>query len=72
MKNMVDTIFGVNRVFFGMIIGSIATYAGAPASNYIKRIRRRAFPYQSVILTLSMLALLSLLFWYITSNYHIV
>ncbi len=72
MPNMVDTIFGINRLVFGSLIGGIVTFIGAPVSNTIKKKRGKVFPYQTIILTLLVLALLSLLFWYITKYYYII
>ncbi len=72
MPNMTDTIFGVNRLVFGTVIGGFVMFVGEPISSYIKRKRNATFPFQAILLTLLLLTLLSLLFWYITKYYYIV
>jgi len=72
VPSMVDTLFGVNRLVFGVIVGSTITFAGAPISNFIKRKRSSVLPYQTIILTVVLLTAFSILFWYITKNYYIV
>jgi len=72
MPNMVDTIFGINRLVFGTVIGGIVMLVGEPLSNFIKRKRHAAFPFQTIVLTLLILTLLSVLFWYVTKYYVIV
>ncbi len=71
MPNMVDTVFGINRLVVGSLIGGIVTFAGSPVSNVIKKKRGKVFPYQTIILTLLVLVVLSLLFWYVTKYYYI-
>lgn len=72
MPSMVDTIFGINRVAFGTVIGGFVMFVGAPLSSFIKRKRMKAFPFQTIILTLLLLIVLSAFFWYVTKYYHIV
>ena len=72
MPNMVDTILGINRAAFGAVIGGFVMFIGAPFSGFVKRKRQRAFPFQTIILTLLMLSMLSALFWYITKYYYII
>lgn len=72
MPRMVDTIFGINRLVVGTIIGGFIMFIGAPLSNFIKRKRQAAFPLQTIILTLALLIALSILFWYVTKYYYIV
>ncbi len=72
MPTMSDTIFGINRLVLGTIIGGAITFAGSPISNLIKKRRGAAFPYQTIILTLGILVGLSLLFWYATKYFYIV
>lgn len=71
MKGMSDTIYGINRLVGGAVIGGVITLAGPPLSNFIKRKRNSVFPYQTIILTLGLLAILSLLLWYVTKYYYI-
>lgn len=66
MTGMTDTIFGINKLVIGVVIGSIITFFGPPLSNFIKRRRKSVFPYQTILLTLGLLAAFSLLFWYLT------
>ncbi len=63
MPNMVDTILGINKVAFGTVIGGLVMFIGAPLSDFVKRRRQKAFPFQTIILTLLMLSILSVLFW---------
>ncbi len=65
MPNMPDSVLGVNKVLLGLVVGSILTYAGVPASNAAKR-RGVHVPYQATILTLSLLMVFSVLFWYLS------
>ncbi len=71
MPNMSDSIFGVNRLIFGTVIGGIIMFVGEPISSYIKRKRNAIFPFQAILLTLLLLTIFSLLFWYITKYYYI-
>lgn len=71
MPNMSDTIFSINRVIFGTVIGGIVTFIGSPISNIIKKKRGKTFHYQTIILTLLLLTALSLFFWYITKYFII-
>lgn len=71
MPNMVDTIFGINKLVIGAVIGGIITLIGAPLSNFIKRKRNSMLPYQAIILTLGLLAISLLLLWYVTKYYYI-
>ncbi len=72
MPGMVDTIFGINRLVFGIIVGSLVTFIGAPMSNMVKRKRNSVFPYQTIIITFLMLIALSALFWYVTKYYYVI
>ncbi len=72
MSNMVDTIFGINRLVFGTAIGGFVMFIGEPISKFIKKKRQRVFPFQTIIITLLLLSALSLLFWYITKYYYII
>lgn len=72
MPGMSDTIFGTNRLVVGTIIGGIVTFGAPSLSNFIKRMKKAVFPYQTVILTFGILVILSVLFWYITKYYYIV
>lgn len=71
MKGMVDTIFGINRLAFGTVVGGIATYAAVPLSALIKK-RTGHIPFQGVIITFSLLIALSVFFWYLTTYFTIV
>lgn len=72
MTGMIDTIFGINRLVFGTVIGGLVMFLGPTLSNFIKKKRQAVFPFQSIILTLGLLTLLSVLFWYVTKYYYIV
>ena len=72
MVGMSDTILGINRLAFGAVIGGFVMFIGHPLSNFIKEKRQTAFPFQTIILTLLLLALLSVLSWYVTKYYYIV
>ncbi len=64
MPGMSDTLFGINKLFLGIIVGGIITYAGAPMSNLVKKIRGAAFPFQGIFITLGLMMLASILIWY--------
>jgi len=66
MPNMSDTLFGVNRLVIGTVIGGFITLISPSVSNFIKRRRNAVFPYQTILLTLVLLTFLSLFFWYFT------
>ncbi len=72
MPTMANTILGVNRLVFGVVLGGAISFIGAPVSNHIKRRRNAAVPYQSILLTLGLLVAASLLLWLITKNYYVV
>lgn len=64
MPGMSDVIFGINKLLFGLVLGGVITYIGAPVSSWIKKTVGRSFPYQTILVTLGLLVLFSFLFWY--------
>ncbi|MEW6295240.1 MAG: hypothetical protein AB1467_02995 [Candidatus Diapherotrites archaeon] len=61
---MHKTLFGIDRLFVGIVSGSILTYLGFILSNEIKKENKKVlFPFQSIILTFAILLIASLMFW---------
>ena len=59
--------FGVDKLLFGMIIGTLSLWAIFTLSDSIKKKRGKVlFSYQGMIFMLLTLALLSLIFWSLT------
>lgn len=64
MPGMSDEVFGLNKILFGVLVGGAATYLGSPLSQTVRRLRGgRSFPYQGIVVTLGLLAILSVLLW---------
>lgn len=62
-------IYGIDKLSFGMIIGSLAVWMTFSFSDFIKKKRGRVlWPFQGVSFMFITLAVLSLIFWLITRN----
>ncbi len=63
-----NTLWGVDKFLLGVIIGTVSFYVGARWYIKIKRKNggRASFAFQKVVVPLSLLALMSVLFWLIT------
>ena len=60
-------VFGIDKLLFGMIIGSLAVWGAFVLNEAIKKAKGRVlYPYQGMSFMLIVLAVLSLLFWIIT------
>lgn len=62
-------ILGIDRLLFGILFGSIMTFAGTWLSVWIKNTRGKVlFPYQTIILVTGILTATSLVFQYLARN----
>jgi hypothetical protein len=60
-------IFGIDKLLFGMIIGTLPLWLTFKFSEYIKRKRGKVlWPYQSISFMLIVLIVLSFVFWILT------
>ena len=60
-------IYGIDKLFFGIIVGTILIWAAFSLSDYIKKKRGKVlYPYQGISFMFIILAVLSLIFWFIT------
>jgi len=62
-----NTIWGIDKIIFGTVVGSVAFLAGDWFSNYLKKKNngKVLFYYQKVIIPLVILLLISLILWQI-------
>ncbi len=66
-----DSIFGFDKLTFGMILGSVIFYLVDILNNFIKRKNgKRLFPYQSMVFSLGSMVVVSIAV-YILINYYI-
>jgi len=62
-------ILGIDRLLFGMLFGSVLTFAGTELSIWIKNTRGKVFiSYQTIILVTCILAATSFIFQYLIRN----
>jgi hypothetical protein len=63
-----DRIFGVDKLIFGTIFGSIFFYIGAKTYEYLKRKNNghAYFPFQKVVMPIMPLIILSIIFYFLT------
>lgn len=60
-----STVFGIDRLFFGILSGSAVSYFAFSVSWKIKAERKkRLFPFQTMAIALLLLALTSVIFWF--------
>lgn len=60
-------IYGIDKLFFGIITGSLAIWMSFTLSDYIKEKRGRIlWPYQGISFMFITLVILSFIFWLIT------
>lgn len=63
------TIMGIDRLLFGIILGSAIAFSGTELSIWIKNIRGKVlFPYQTIVLVTGALTVTSFIFQYIIRN----
>lgn len=62
------TLWGIDKFLLGVIVGTVAFYFGARWYVKIKRNNGGSamFPFQKVVVPLSLLAIMTVLFWFIT------
>ena len=62
------TMWGIDKFLLGVIVGTVAFYFGARWYVKIKRNNggRAMFPFQKVVVPLSLLAVMTVVFWLIT------
>ncbi len=64
---MRNTILGVDKIVFGVVVGSMALLAGTWADNYQrKKFKKIFFPYQRVVFPILSLILASAVFYFLT------
>jgi hypothetical protein len=62
-----NTIWGADKVVFGIVVGSVALLLGALADKYQRaKFKKIFFPFQKVIFPVVALLILSVVFYYIT------
>jgi hypothetical protein len=61
-------VFGIDKLLFATIIGSISFYAGANYYEYLKEKNKghAYFPFQKVVMPVAPLIILSILFYFLT------
>lgn len=65
-----NQIWGIDKLLFGVILGSLAFLSGALSYNYLKKKNnnRAFFPFQKVVMPVSPLIILSIVFWLVTKK----
>lgn len=63
-----NTLWGINKLLWGIVLGSLFFYGAGAWYQYLKRKNnnRAHFPYQKVVMPVLALALVSLFFYFIT------
>ncbi|MCX6763391.1 MAG: hypothetical protein NTZ97_01490 [Candidatus Moranbacteria bacterium] len=63
-----NTLWGINKLLLGIILGSVFFFAGAVYYNYLKKKNdgHAYFPFQKVAMPILPLIILSLIFYFIT------
>jgi hypothetical protein len=62
-----NTLWGIDKIIFGIIIGSIALLTGALTDKYQRRkFKKIFFPFQKVVFPVFALIITSLIFFFIT------
>lgn len=63
------TIFGMDRLLFGMLFGGAITFGGAGISAVIKKRNGRVlFPFQTIVISILLLSSASAIFFYLIKN----
>ncbi|TSC94227.1 MAG: Uncharacterized protein CEN87_578 [Parcubacteria group bacterium Licking1014_1] len=62
-----NTIFGIDKIIFGTVVGTIIFMASLRLHNYLKRKNnfKSYFPYQKVVLPIFILLILSVVFYFL-------
>ncbi len=63
-----NKILGVDKIIFGMVVGTIAFYLGYLLHVYLKKKHngKSYFPFQKVVLPIAPLVILSVIFYFLT------
>jgi len=62
-----NTLWGIDKIIFGIVVGSLALLIGAWADKYQRvKFKKIFFPFQKVIFPVVALIILSVVFYYIT------
>jgi hypothetical protein len=65
-----NTIFGIDKVVFGIIVGSVIFLVGVWADKYQRRKYKKIFfPFQKVVFPVLALLITSLIFYFVTKTY---
>lgn len=64
-----NCLWGIDKILLGMGVGSIAFLIGAWADKKIRKVRgKQLFPYQKVAFPVTLLIIVSLIFFFITKE----
>ena len=65
---MLTKIWGMDKILFGIVIGSVVFLAGNLTYEYLKKSNnnKAQFPFQKIILPVAPLIILSFIFYFIT------
>lgn len=68
MGNPLKTLWGIDKLLIGIIIGSISFYLGSVSYFYMKKHHnnRAYFPFQKVVMPIAPLIIFSIIFYFIT------
>lgn len=62
-------IYGIDKLLFGMLVGTFAVSGVFFLSDYIKEKNKKVlFPYQGLVFMIITLIIFSLIFWYLTKK----
>ena len=60
-------IYGIDKLFLGIVVGTIASGAGLAVSEWVKKTKKKVlFPFQTILITLAFLVVSSIAFFQIT------
>ena len=64
-----NTIWGIDKIVFGIIVGSVVFLIGALADKYQrKKFKKIFFPFQKVVFPILALIIASLIFYFVTKT----
>lgn len=64
-----NKLWGIDKIIFGIIIGSIVFLLGVWADKYVRKIKgKQLFKFQKVVFPVLGLIIISLVFFFITNN----
>ena len=65
-----NTLWGVDKLALGIVLGSVSFYLGGASYHYLKKRHggKAYFPFQKVVMPMAPLIILSLIFYFITKR----